>query len=294
MTDITNTAIALGTFDGVHAGHSAVLKEAVNSGFYSVCLAFRIPPKCFFSDENIILTPESVKTRLIKEIGIDRVDYIDFPSVKDLSAEAFFNDIKAKYSPSLIVCGYDYSFGKGGKGDTELLKSLCDKNDISLKIIDKVTVNGETISSSFIRKLLINGEIEKANSLLPECFSIHGEVVHGDKRGTDINFPTINQYYPERAAKIKFGVYMSCTDINGKTYYGMTNIGIRPSFPVKKPLCETNLFDFSGDVYGQNIKIKLLSFIREEKTFSSLSELKDAIENDKKEILRKLKLLKED
>lgn len=289
MTDINKTAIALGTFDGVHAGHIAVLKEAVSSGLDTVCIAFRVPPKCFFQTQNIILTPEKDKTRLIKETGIKKVDYIDFEEVKDLTPEEFFKKINDKYNISLIVCGYNYSFGKGGKGDTALLKKLCQDRKITLKVVEKVTVNGDTVSSSFIRELLKTGHIEKAVSLLPDGFSISGEVIHGDRRGTGINFPTINQYYPENRAEIKFGVYMSSAVIDGKTYYGMTNIGFRPTYPVKKPLCETNLFNFSDDLYGQNIKINLLSFIRDEKTFSSLSELKEAIETDKKEILKRLR-----
>lgn len=286
---MNKTAIALGTFDGVHAGHMAVLKAAVNSGLKPVVVAFRVPPKCFFSDKNIVLTDEKTKTRLIKEAGIKQIDYIDFEKVKDLSPQAFFEEIKLKYSPALIVCGYNYSFGKGGTGDTALLEKLCKENGIALKVIDKVKVNGETVSSTSIRNLLKNGETEKAASLLPDGFSIRAKVIHGDKRGSEMDFPTINQYFPDNAAMVKFGVYMSSVTIKDKTFYGMTNIGIRPTFPVKKPICETNILGFSGDLYGKYITVKLLKFIREEKSFSSLTELKDAIESDKKEILKNIK-----
>ncbi len=289
---MNKTAVALGTFDGVHAGHTAVLKAATDSGYTPVVVAFRLPPKCFFGEKNIVLTNEKVKTRLIKKAGIKQIDYIDFENVKDLSAEAFFEEILLKYSPALIVCGYNYSFGKGAKGDTALLQKLCNKRGIALKVIDKVKVKGETVSSSLIRDLLKNGETERAVSLLPDGFSISAKVIHGDKRGGTINFPTINQYFPELAASVKFGVYMSSIIINGETFYGMTNIGIRPTFPVKKTICETNIFGFDGDLYGKVITIKLLSFIREEKTFNSLNELKDAIESDKKEILKKIRKAK--
>ena len=283
------TAIALGTFDGVHAGHKAVLKAAVDSGFYPIVVAFRLPPKCFTANKNIVLTDEESKTRIIKETGIKRIDYIDFEKVKDLSAQDFFNDIKDKYSPSLIVCGYNYSFGKGGTGNTELLKKLCEKSGISLKVIDKIEIDGKALSSTYIRELLKNGKTEKAVSFLPDGFTIKGEVIHGDKRGRLINLPTINLFFPEHTAAVKFGVYMSSTEIDGKTYFGMTNIGNRPTFPSDKILCETNLFDFNKEIYGKTVSIKLLGFIREEKRFSSLSELKDAVEKDKKEILEKIK-----
>ncbi len=283
------TAVALGTFDGVHAGHRAVLKAAVDSGYHSVAVAFKIPPKAYFLKEGVILTHKDSKTALIKNIGINSVDYLDFPEVKDICAADFFDYICERYSPALIVCGYNYSFGKGGVGNTELLKELCDKKGIKLKIIDKVTENGQIISSSFIRQLLKDGEISKAVSYLPDGFSVTGKVIHGDKRGRTICFPTVNQLYPDDLAPVKFGVYMTKTVIDGEVYYGMTNIGMRPTFPSASPLCETNLFGFEGDLYGKTIKLYLLKFIREEQQFSSLQELKDTIENDRQKILNILR-----
>lgn len=283
------TAVALGTFDGVHAGHKAVLEAAVNSGHYSVAVAFRIPPKAYFLKEGVVLTREDSKTALIKNIGIDSVDYLDFPDVKDICAADFFDYIYERYSPSLIVCGYNYSFGKGGVGNIALLKELCDEKGIELKVIDKIAIDGQVISSSFIRQLLKDGEISKAVSYLPDGFSVTGKVIHGDKRGRTICFPTVNQLYPDDLAPVKFGVYMTKTVIDGKVYYGMTNIGLRPTFPSNIPLCETNLFDFKGDLYGKTVTLYLLSFIREEKKFSSLEELKSSIEADRKKIFDKIK-----
>lgn len=278
------TAIALGTFDGVHRGHKAVLSAAVDSGYTSVAVAFRVPPKAFFSEEGIILTEEGEKTRLIKETGINTVDYIDFPSVRDISPEDFFNSLIEKYSPALIVCGYNYSFGKDGKGDTALLQALCSKNGINLTVMDKVSSDGLPVSSSRIRGLLKEGKIKEAAYLLSHGFSICAEVLHGDRRGRTIDFPTFNQKYPEGTASVKYGVYMTKAIIDGKEYLGMTNIGVRPTYPIKTPLCETNLFGFEGDLYGRNVRLYLLDFIRAEKKFASLNELKEAIAKDKKTI----------
>lgn len=282
------TAIALGTFDGVHSGHIAVLSATAKSGLLSVAVAFRVPPKAFFSDEGIILTDEDIKTALIKETGIKKIDYIDFLKVKDISPEAFFGSLVEKYSPALIVCGYNYTFGKGGTGDTLLLADLCKKNGIELLVMDKVSSDGEPVSSSRIRRLLKDGKVMEVSKLLPHGFSLSGEVLHGDERGRTIDFPTFNQQYPENAARVKYGVYMTKATIDGKEYFGMTNIGIRPTYPIKTPLCETNLFGFEGDLYGQNVRLYLLDFIREEKKFSTLNELKEAIKSDKEYIIKRI------
>lgn len=279
-----NCAIALGTFDGVHTGHKAVLQTAADSGLTSIAIAFRIPPKAYFSDEGVVLTEEDRKTVLIKNTGIKQVEYLDFPKVKDISPEEFFDYIYKSYSPALIVCGYNYTFGKGGKGNTELLKKLCDEKGIKLKVIDKVSVDGQAISSSYIRSLLKEGKLQKALNLLPDGFSIEGQVLHGDKRGREMNFPTFNQHYPKNMATVKYGVYMTKVIIDDKAYFGMTNIGLRPTYPTDSPVCETHIFDFGGDLYGKNLRIELLEFIRQEKKFSGINDLKTAIEKDKEQI----------
>ena len=279
------TAVALGTFDGVHAGHKAVLSAAAESGFTPVAVAFRVPPKSFFYEEGIILTDEPLKTALIKKAGIEKIDYIDFPEVKDISPEDFFSSLVNKYDPKVIVCGYNYTFGKGGKGDTALLSKLCKEKGISLLVMDKVTVDGEPVSSSRIRQLLKDGKTKEAVSLLPAGFPITAQVLHGDKRGRTIDFPTFNQCYPEKKARVKYGVYLTRTVIDGIQYFGMTNIGVRPTYPIKAPLCETYLFNYNGDLYGSTVSLHLLEFIREEKKFSTLNELKEAIEKDKETIL---------
>ncbi|MEE0946936.1 MAG: riboflavin biosynthesis protein RibF [Acutalibacteraceae bacterium] len=278
------TAIALGTFDGVHLGHKAVLEAAVNSGIFAVAVAFEIPPKTYFSKEGIILTDKEEKTRLIKQTGIKKIDYLDFLKVKDISAKDFFDYLIKKYAPSLIVCGYNYSFGKGGQGNTELLEELCVKNGITLKVIDKVTLDGEAVSSTHIRNLIKDGNVKKAALLSGQPFSISAQVIHGDERGRKIDFPTVNQLLEKDIATVKFGVYMSKAIIDSKEYYGMTNIGLRPTYPAHSPIMETHFFDFHGNLYDKTLRIELLDFLREEKKFSCLNELKEAITKDKEKI----------
>ena len=278
------TAIALGTFDGVHLGHKVVLKTAVNSGLFPVAVVFSIPPKAFLKNEKIILSDLNEKTRIIKETGVKELHYLDFSKIKDVSAVDFFEYIKEKYNPKMIVCGFNYTFGKNCSGDTALLKKLCDKSGITLKVVEKICAFGQVVSSSHIRELLKNGDAETAAKLMGHPFSVSGKVLHGDKRGREMDFPTVNQLLNEKTALLKFGVYMSKMVIDNKEYYGMTNIGKRPTFPSDTPLCETHLFDFSGDLYGRNLRLYLLKFIREEQKFSGLSELKNALEKDKKQI----------
>ncbi len=281
---MTETAVALGTFDGVHLGHKVVLKTAVNSGLFPVAVVFSIPPKAFLKNEKIILSDLNEKTRIIKETGVKELHYLDFSKIKDISAVDFFDYIKEKYNPKMIVCGFNYTFGKNCSGDISLLKELCDKNGITLKIVEKICAFGQVVSSSHIRELLKNGDPETAAKLMGHPFSVSGKVLHGDKRGRQMDFPTVNQLLNEKTALLKFGVYMSKMIIDNKEYYGMTNIGKRPTFPSDNPLCETHLFDFSGDLYGRNLRLYLLKFIREEQKFSGLSDLKNALEKDKKKI----------
>lgn len=275
------TAIALGTFDGVHIGHRAVLKAA-SKHKNSIALVFSLPPKSFFTKNGIVITDNQRKAELIKEIGIENTEFLDFNCVKDISAQDFFAHIVKRYNPESIYCGENYTFGKNALGNVELLKALCKESNINLNVCKAVEYNGKVVSSSYIRELLKEGNIVRANELLLSDFSFTAEVVHGDKRGRTIGFPTINQQYPTVSAELKRGVYKSYVVINGKKYDCISNIGIRPTYKSDTVLCETYIKGFSSDIYGENVRVFLTDFIREEKKFGGLEELKKAIENDLK------------
>lgn len=278
------TTLALGTFDGVHLGHKEVLSRAVKSGGKTVCVAFRKPPKSFYSETGVILTDENRKTLLIKEQGVDEVYYIDYENIKDCSAEDFFDFIVKEFAPTSIFCGFNYTFGKGALGDAEMLGKLCKEKGILLNVCEGVQSDGDIVSSTRIRLLLKNGEIKKANLLLSNDFSFESEIIHGDARGRTIGFPTINQCYPKEMAACKNGVYRTKVIVDGKEYNGMSNIGVRPTYKTENIMSETFLFDFSGNIYGKTARIILKEFIREEKKFSTLGELKNAIDKDKQYI----------
>lgn len=271
-------AIALGTFDGVHKGHRAVLD--LPEDFRKIAVTFSLPPKAVLTGKNALITSSEDKCRILKSIGIDEILTLRFESVREMSPEEFLGFLKEKYDPKYISCGFNYRFGKMGQGDTSLLKKFCADNGIELKIAEPVKVGDDIVSSTFIRNLLSNGDVGTASSLLSESFSFTAAVIEGDKRGRTIGFPTINQRYPEELVKLRFGVYKTKIEIDNNVFYGITDIGIRPTYKSDYVISETFIKDFSGDLYGKTLRIIPIEFLRDEKKFSSLEELKKQIEFD--------------
>lgn len=268
-------ALCLGSFDGLHNGHRAVL--SVPSGYRKIAVTFKMPPKAVISLETSLIMSLTDKCEALKEFGADDILILDFNEVRDMAAIDFLELLKQKYSPSLISCGFNYRFGKGGKGDTEVLRDFCNKNGILFQMSEPVKVDGELVSSTMIRGLIGEGKIEKANEFLYKPFSFESCVIEGDKRGRTLGFPTVNQKYPNELVKMKFGVYKTKVSFDGKEFEGITDIGIRPTFETDYIISETYIKNFSGDLYGKNIRITPLKFIREEKKFSNIEELKKQI-----------------
>lgn len=271
-------AVALGTFDGVHSGHRAVLKHP--SGYGLTVITFAVPPKAFFTGKTELLMTQDDRNKALYELGADEIAVLDFEKVKDTEPEKFLENIKAKYSPDLILCGFNYKFGKNASGDTGLIKDFCQKHGIELSVSNAVQTNGNTVSSTLIRNLISAGDIKSANKYLYGGFGFSSTVLHGDKRGQSMGFPTVNQVYPEELIKPKFGVYLSRIIIDGKTYKCITNIGFRPTFKTKMVTCESFVFGFSDRIYGKTVTLKPLEFLREEKKFENLESLKSAIIKD--------------
>lgn len=274
-------AIALGTFDGVHKGHRAVL--SLPADMQKTAVIFAQPPKALLSGEpSSIMTAED-KCAALKKIGIDEVFTLDFNRVKDMPPADFLIFLKEKFTPDLISCGFNYHFGKNAAGNTDMLHDFCRQNGIEFNCHCAACEGGEPISSTRIREHLKNGEIEAANDLLTFPFSFTAEVISGDRRGRTIGFPTINQKYPSELIPLKFGVYRSKIIADGSEYEGITNIGIRPTFKTDYIISETYIIGFSGNLYGKSVKIEPLKFVRGEVKFSSVDELKRQIAADIKE-----------
>ena len=274
-------AIALGTFDGLHKGHRAVLD--LPDDMKKTAVIFALPPKALLSGEPRALMTEKDKCAALKKIGIDEIYTLDFNEVKDMPPEEFLLFLKQKFAPDLISCGFNYHYGKNAAGNTEMLSNFCLSHGIEFNCHNPVCEGGEPVSSTRIRKFLKNGEIEAANALLTFPFSFTAEVISGDRRGRTIGFPTVNQKYPSELIPLKFGVYKSKIIVDGEEYEGITNIGIRPTFKTDYIISETYIIGFSGDLYGKRITTIPTRFVRGEVKFSSVEELKRQIENDIKE-----------
>ncbi len=277
------TALALGTFDGVHRGHRAVLD--LPRQCKKVAVIFARPPKAEKVDGvKLIMTYED-KCRALKNIGMDEIVTLDFRRVCNLSPQDFLSYLQRTFSPAVISCGFDYRFGKDAAGDAALLQNFCKANDITLCCRPPVKEGEKVISSTMIRGLLKDGDIKAANALLSEDFSFEAVVVGGHRLGRTLGFPTINQVYPPELTPLRFGVYATEIILDGQTYRGMTDIGIRPTFETDYIISETYIHGFSGDLYGKTVRVKPLRFIRDEKKFSSINELKKQLEQDKAAIL---------
>ena len=277
-------AIAFGTFDGLHLGHMAVLNRVREGGFTPLALTFDVPPK--MPDKKALILKPETKCKQIEKLGITPV-VMDFNEIKDISPLEFLNRVYEKYSPALISTGFNYRFGKDAAGNTDTLENFCKEKGIEYIMSAPIKVGENIVSSTNIRKFIAEGDMTSATAQLGRSFFFEGEIVHGDKRGRTIGFPTINQVYPTGLVCPKYGVYSGYTEIEGNSYRSVTNVGMRPTFKTEYVTAETYLFDFCGDVYGKNARVHLCDFIRSETKFSSLEELEKALKKDKEAAILK-------
>ena len=282
---IKGTAVALGYFDGIHNGHRAVLEktleEADKKGLSPAVLIFSEHPRKVLSGRvPPMLTDEKTKSRLLCQMGFTLYDF-NFRESMNMEPEAFADEILIKkLRARVVVCGYDYRYGKGGSGNAETLKRDLEAHGVEVISIGQVMLADETVSSSKIRELITLGEVDRANKMLGRVFSYNRVVERGDALGRLLGFPTINQSFPEDFIVPKRGVYASLTRLGEKEYPSVTNIGIRPTVGGTAVRSETCILGFSGDLYGKNAEVGLLRFLRGEQKFSSLEELADTVKND--------------
>ncbi len=274
--------LALGAFDGLHKAHIKVIKTAVSMakkrGALAGVVTFKDNPTLHLKGNTEYIITEKEKDKILYDNGVDEIFKLDFTSVKDLSAETFFKDILInKLKAVALVCGHNFSFGKNAEADVEKLQSLCDNSNIELNTVQPVTDRGETVSSTLIRKYIAEGNMKRVSQLLNRNFSYSFEVVRGNKIGRTLGTPTINQQFPKGFAIPKYGVYAALVTVDGKKYAGVTNVGVKPSIGKYDPLSETWIADIDMNLYGMEIEVELLDFIREEKKFKDLEELKTEI-----------------
>ena len=217
-------------------------------------------------------------------MGVKYLYAPDFAEVCGLSDEDFVKEILVKrLNAAFACCGRNFRFGKNAGGTPERLAEIGEKYGITVKIAEDVCLDGELISSTHIRELIRKGEIEAANRLLGYELMFNLPVVHGNELGRTIDFPTINQVIPETNIIPRFGAYKSYVQVHGKNYRGITNIGVRPTVGEnEKVVMETHIVGFSGDLYGEKIAVSLVKFLREERKFADLNELKKQLKEDLK------------
>lgn len=271
------TAVALGSFDGLHKGHMSVIACALSMkecGLVPLALLFDSHPMLALTGQappEILQSAE--RERLLTEMGV-KFEYISFKEIMNLTCREFFEDILLKrLNAAAVCCGWNYRFGKGNEGGYRELRELCDEFGVELHISDHVDLGGEPISSSRIRLAVEQGDIPLANAMLGREFSYSAPVVSGYHRGHLLGAPTINQRFEPDFVRPRKGVYASFTTVGGVRYPSVTNIGLRPSFENEDFRSETCIIGFSGDLYGQVIKVSLLDFIRDEQKFGSVEAL---------------------
>ena len=280
--------IALGLFDGMHKGHLDIIRTAVGlarlSDITSTVQTFSGFNKR--GDGEILSLEERLE--ILSDTGADEMLVLDFDEVKDMDYEAFEEDILlTRMNASCVVCGFDYTYGKGGKGNTETLKAFCKSHDIGIKVIPerKHQPDGTKISSGWIKDLLRDGNVELVSELCGgRAFSYSGIVKEGKKLGRVLGFPTINVDIPEDKFLVRRGVYISRVKIGNEMFRGVTNIGLRPTVEDSvQDIAETHLIGTEGDLYGARVKVELLRFLRPETKFSDVEELKAMLAANKKQ-----------
>ena len=271
--------VTIGNFDGVHLGHQALLtevkKRAHDLKLESAVITFEPNPKDYFSQNKPQTRISSLreKIELFNEIKIDRVHIIKFnQEFSKVTANEFISVLIKQLKVKEIVVGEDFCFGRGREGSIKQLSA----SSMKLNIKNKILIDGKRISSTLIRNLLANDKLDEANKYIGRPYSISGKVVHGEKRGRKIGFPTANIHMRHNRPPLK-GVFA----VKFQNHFGVANLGIRPSIKGEKKLqLEVHLLNFSSDLYGQHVSVIFLKKLRDEKKFKSLDELKEQIKLD--------------
>lgn len=272
-------AAALGSFDGLHLGHRQVIGNTLSApGLRPAVITFQQNPSVSLQKKPVpLLTTNEQKLALLEEMGVEVVYLLPFDRIRDMEPEDFVEALYRVCRVRALSCGFNFRFGKNGRGDAGLLKELCREKGMELSVTPPVSVAGETVSSTRIRACLEQGDVQQAGQLLGRPFGYDFEVTHGRQLGRTWGTPTINQPFPAGYVLPRFGVYASLVEVEGQKYYGVTNIGVKPTVGSDCALSETWIPEFSGDLYGKKVPVELLDFIRPERKFDSLDQLKNEI-----------------
>lgn len=279
-TNDRGASVAMGNFDGVHLGHQAVIDLARRPDAPLGIITFEPHPRQFFAPDAPAFRLMNAEARMhrLEKLGVEQLYELPFDAtLSGMDAEAFVADVLvAGLGISYVTVGADFCFGKGRKGSTDTLRSLAAQHGFGLTIADLVGLAGTEISSTAIRTALAEGRPRDAANMLGHWHRIEGEVRHGDKRGRDLGYPTANMGV-DGLHLPKLGVYAVKVDVltgpHQGSYDGAANLGVRPMFGENQPNLESFLFDFSGDLYGQQLSVALVDYLRPEMKFDGLPGL---------------------
>ena len=279
--------VAMGNFDGVHLGHRAVIEAALQMGRAhgrpALALTFEPHPRRFFSPNSpqFRLTDEAAKLRLLAGTGLAGAVVMTFDKARaGTSAQDFIrHELIGRLGISGIAVGYDFHFGKGRVGSPSLLVGEAPRLGIEVDVQPHVDIEERPVSSSAIRMALAEGQIEDATRMLDGPWFVTGEVIHGEKRGRDLGYPTANIRL-DRNCGLKHGIYAVRVGRGAQRFDGVASFGRRPTFDNGAPLLEIFLFDFNGDLYGEMLDVAFVGFIRDELKFDSVAALVARMDDD--------------
>lgn len=271
--------LGLGFFDSLHLGHKAIIDAAKVSASSRGALT-----ALFTFDEGGVFTFDE-RVKKAERLGVDVVVYARFDeNFKKITPDRFVSSLIKHFKIAEFICGFDYTYGSGAKGNAESLTRASKMRGIPCSVVGEVTRSGKKISTSEIKALLKAGDVAMANELLGEPYSVSGVVVHGREVGRGIGFPTANINFPQGKATIAEGVYASYAYIDGVRYGGITNYGSRPTYGLDGVLTETYFDGFSGDLYGRELTVYFTDFLRPVVRFDGASALADALKKDLEKI----------
>lgn len=288
MTD-TGAVVTVGTFDGVHLGHRAVLAEinarARQSGRRSMLVTFEPHPLEVVHPETapLRLTTAEERREVVAECGVDRMTVLHFDAkMAAMPPAAFVDDVlRQQCDMQELVIGHDHGFGRGRSGDVDTLRELGAARGFPVDVIAPVVVAGVAVSSTRIRAAVAAGDFTTAAQQLGRRYSMMGQVVRGDARGRTIGFPTLNLDVPARKQLPPDGVYAVVVDTPFGRFGGMMNQGHRPTFDDGRRLVEVHLFGFTGDLYDAWVRVEWVTFVRDIRRFDGVAALRQQLENDR-------------
>lgn len=280
------TVVALGNFDGLHAAHTELIKNAIkyasDNKIKCGVLLFSKNTKSVLEKRDIgLITDNGEKLEIIEELGADFVYKINFDGeFMKKTPEEFIEFLRTRLKIKAVFAGFDYTFGRGAAGNTKLLEDMGKKHGFSTIILPEVKINGITVSSTCIRSLIQDGRVAEAWELLGRSFCMSGTVEKGFQNGRKLGFPTANVGYNTEKILPAYGVYAGYARIKGKYLPCVINVGNNPTFNAKKTTLEAHITDFAEDIYGEYIDIYFIRRIRGEIKFAGIDELKKQIEKD--------------